>query len=186
VRLAGKLVERLLALTPDESQIPNWGRSFGRMLRTKHQRETNPRPHLSAALVLYGDEFLRTLQKRSLTRQRDLLGQARVTHQEFFEPRYLNYVQTSEQQLKQRNPALYGKFVEQRQATRHNMSGGMLVVSADMLTRFDSDSSRLHAFAEFFHRHPEFPVLGFWEWDKQANPQRFGAPASKLTTEVHA
>lgn len=185
VRLAGKLVERLLALTPDESQIPNWGRSFGRMLRTKHQRETNPRPHLSAALVLYGDEFLRTLQKRSLTRQRDLLGQARVAHQEFFEPRYLNYVQTSEQQLKQRNPALYGKFVEQRQATRHNMSGGMLVVSADMLTRFDSDSSRLHAFAEFFHRHPEFPVLGFWEWDKQANPQRFAAPASKPTPEVH-
>jgi len=186
VRFAGKLVERLLTLSADESQVPSWGRSFGRMIRTKHQRETNPRPHLSAALVLYGDGFLWALQKQTARRQQDLLGKARVAHEDFFGPRYLQYVQTAEQKLKKRAPTLYRQFLEQRQATRHNMSGGMLVVSADMLMRFDSDSSRLHAFAEFFRKHAEYPVLEFWEWDKQANPQRFGVPTVKPPAEAHA
>jgi hypothetical protein len=57
------------------------------------------------------------------------------------------------------------------------MSGGVMLVSAEVLARFDGETSRLAGFAEYFHNHAQCPVLDFWQWDERLNPQRFGTAA---------
>ena len=71
---------------------------------------------------------------------------------------------------------------------RHTMTGGVLLVSAEVLARFDSEPSRLAAFAEFFQNHAQCPVLNFWQWDERLNPQRFvpAAPTPKAVQPPQA
>jgi len=47
-----------------------------------------------------------------------------------------------------------------------------------LLEKFDQEEARLLRFAESFRHHPERPVLDFWKWDSQMNPQPFVPPSS--------
>ena len=61
------------------------------------------------------------------------------------------------------------------------MTGGLFQATAETLTRFDSEESRLAAFAEFFRHHPPAPVLDFEQWSKQRDLP--GKEAATLAVE---
>jgi len=186
--MAAQFLARLLELRGDESLVPEWGRQFGRLMRNRHQGEAKAKPNLSYALTLFGDQFLHQVQRDAATGRKQALGKARECHQAAFFGRYEDYLRQSEIALQRASPALYAAFLERRQETRHRLLGGLFLASAETLARFDSERSRLLGFAEFFHRHPEHPVLDFWEWDARLNPQGFGGGgmnASRLQ-EAHA
>lgn len=158
---AARFVERLLAVERDPKRVPDWGRRFGARMREKHRTDAKARPHLSAALVLYGDEFLRLLCQESSGREREALGRSRSERQTALMPAYLDFLRIEEERLQQADPARYAKFAEERRVTRQRMTGGLFLASADTLARFDSDTSRLLAFAEaFVDRVPDF-----WRWE---------------------
>jgi hypothetical protein len=171
--MAAKFVLRLLSLDGDKSQIPDWGKGFGRLMREKHQGDPKAKPNLCFALVLFGDKFLRVLQQEVLTRKQAALGKARHAHQKFFDCEYLVYLRSAEAQLRERDPSLYETFEQNRQRVRQLMTMGPFVASADRIARFESDESRLLDLAAFFKDHPTKPVFNFWQWDARLNSKPF-------------
>ena len=184
-RIAGGFVERLLALERNEHRVPDWGHEFGALIRQKHRSEAKAKPHLSSAISLYGNEFLRTLQQQATARQKESMDTAKVAHEAAFSPAYKQYLQQAEVEMKHTKPALYDAFLEQLRETRHNLSGGVILVSAETLALFDSEEHRLYAFAEFFRNHPQNTIFSFWQWDAQKNPQRFGYIHRISNQEAH-
>ncbi len=188
IEMAAKFVARLLTLQRNEAMVPEWGRRFGRLMRDKHQGDLRAKPNLSMALVLYGDRFLRVLQGEISARQTEALGKARAAHQATFTPEYMQYLRQAEAELQRTNPELYEAFAEDRRQSRHSLSSSPFLTSAEWLARFDSEKNRLLAFVDFFDKHAQHPVLGFWEWDTQRNLHRFGSGnvADSGTQEAHA
>ena len=174
VTTAAQYLERLRRLDPDAGAVPEWGRRFGQFMREKHRGDDRAKPNLSFALVLHGDEFLRVLQRETAARQRESLGKAREAHQTAFRDRWRDYLRETEKRVQASHPGLYAAFAAERARHRHLMSGGVMLVSAEVLARFDGETSRLAGFAEYFHNHAQCPVLDFWQWDERLNPQRFG------------
>jgi hypothetical protein len=174
VALATQFVERLLGQQQDEALIPEWGRRFGRMMREKHQADARSRPNLSTSLVLYGDKFLRLLASEAAARHNEALGKPKAAHQTAFTPAYMAYLRQAETDLQRASPAVYEAFVEEQRKARHALTSSSFPISGAWLERFDSEASRLWAFAEFFARHPQHRVLSFWDWDAQRNPLGFG------------
>lgn len=159
--MAARFVERLLALDRDPGKVPDWGRQFGGRMRDKHRNDARARPHLSAALVLYGDEFLRLLRQEASGRERALLGRSRAEREVARMPAYLDFLRAEEVRIQRSDPAGYARFTEERRQTRQRMTGGLFLASADTLARFDSETSRLLAFAEAFADR----VPDFWRWE---------------------
>ena len=185
--LASKFVMRLLVLQRNEELIPEWGRRFGCLMRNKHQGDAKAKPNLSAALVLYGDRFLQVLQGEFAARQRDAVGKAQEAHEAAFTPEYISYLRLTELTVQQSYARLYEAFIEARRNLRHLMTSGPFLASAELIQRFDSDTSRLLGFAEHFHKHSNCPVLSFWEWDTRLNPHRFASSQSNAgLQEQHA
>ncbi|MCP5523246.1 MAG: hypothetical protein H7A46_17055 [Verrucomicrobiales bacterium] len=183
LQTAAEFLERLPATEP--RPVAEWGRRFGRFMREKHAGDAHAKPNLSLALVPHGDGFLRLLQRETQARHQKALGKARAAHEAAFSGQWQAYVMAAEVRLQGQHAALYATFVQERDRQRHAMTGGRIVASAETLARFDADSARLQAFAEFFRNHPDCPVLDFWQWDQQLNPERFGTKtgsASDLTT----
>ena len=175
LQAAGQFVAGLLELRRDENLVPEWGRQFGQLMRAKHQGDPKAKPNLSYALTLYGGLFLSQRQREAAAHRKKALGTAKERHQAAFYVRYEDYLRQTEIALQKADSALYAAYLEHRRETRHRMTGGLLLASADTLAKFDSERSRLLCLAEFLHRHPRYPVLDFWEWDAQLNPQRFGS-----------
>jgi hypothetical protein len=161
-QMAAHFVERLMGLESAQGKVPDWGRRFGARMREKHRNDSRARPHLSAALVLYGDEFLRFLRQEASGRERALLGRSRAEREAARMPDYLDFLRAEEVRLQRIDPARYAGFTEERRRTRQRMSGGLFLASADTLARFDSETSRLLAFAEAFGDR----VPDFWRWDE--------------------
>ena len=174
ISVSVKFVSRLLAQESDKTKMPEWGRRFGHFMRERHQGDAKAKPNLSFALVLYGDKFLRLLQNEATARHANALGQAREAHQKAFLDEYISYLRQAHEKLQQSNPSIYKPFVEHRTRLRRLMASGPFLSSAERLSRFDSDESRLLDFGEFFHEHPDQFVLSFWRWDDLINPRRFG------------
>jgi len=179
LQVASLFVERLLALEPDRTRVPEWGRAFGKLVRAKLRNDPQAKPFLSAMLGLFGNEFLRQRQNEATTVRKQALGRAREAHQEAFAGAYRQYLQQTEIEFQRTSPALYEAFLEHRRELRHTMSGGLFLASAETLARFDSEECRLVTFAEFFHHHPQRPVSDFWAWDTRHNPFRFGSGAAE-------
>ncbi len=175
IQTAAQFLDRLQRLDQDPQRVPEWGGRFGQFMREKHRGDSRAKPNLSFALVLHGGEFLRLLQREASARGKAALGRAREAHQAAFRDRWREYVRATELRVQESQPQAYAAFVAERNRLRHSMTGGLFLFSAETLARFDGESSRLAGFAEFFHNHPQCPVLDFWQWDERVNPQRFGA-----------
>jgi hypothetical protein len=135
---------------------------------------------------LYGDAFLRSVQQATAPRQRIASDATRAAHETAFTAAYRQYLRGVEERFQRENPTLYAGFLEERRRTRHAMTGGLFLASAETLARFDSEASRLEALAEFCQRRPGHGVLGFWEWDAQQNPHRFRPQGPALTGQAGA
>lgn len=168
---ATRFLARLQGL--ESRPVAAWGRRFGRFMREKHAADPHAKPNLSFALVLHGDGFLRMLQGEDATRTKDALERARAAHEATFSPRWQAYLRAAEADLQERHPALYDAFRQGRERVRRAMSGRVFVASAETLARFEGEPARLAALAQFFHNHPQCPVLDFWQWDRERNPDRF-------------
>ena len=175
VKLASKFVERLITQEGNEAAVPEWGRRFGRFMRAKHRDCAHAKPNLCLALVPFGFAFLSQLKQESATRRQETLGKPKEAHESAFMPAYTDYLRQAETDLQRANPAAYAAFTKERLEARHSLSSSSFVTSAAWLERFDREESRLFGFAEFFARHPQHRVLGFWDWDARLNPRRFGS-----------
>jgi len=197
---AARFVERLLAREGNESVVPEWGRQFGCLMRQKHHGDVKARPNLSFAIVLHGDEFLRTVERGRSARARNALEKSHAARHAALRIEYLTYLRLAERDAQQTAPGFYAAFAQERDRTRRAMTGGLFQAAPETLAKFDSEESRLLAFAEFFRHHPQRPVLDFAQWDNQQNllekeaapaagerdPVRFSSPAATETSEPAA
>jgi hypothetical protein len=171
IQAAARFLERLQGL--ESRPVAEWGRRFGRFMREKHAADPHAKPNLSFALVLHGDGFLRVLQREDATQRKDALGKARAAHEATFSSRWQAYLRAAEADLQERHPACYDAFRQDRERIRRAMSGRVFKARDETLARFEGEPARLAALAQFFHNHPQCPVLDFWQWDQQRNPDRF-------------
>jgi len=167
VQMAAKFIERLPRSATPATEVPEWGRRLGSFMRSKHQGDARAKPNLSFALVLHGDEFLRTVQNERSARQQDASGKAQEARHAALMPEYLAYLRLAEKTVQRTDPRLYAAFTRKREHTRQAMTGGLFLASADTLACFDSEESRLTAFAEFFRNDPRHPVPDLDQWARE-------------------
>ena len=163
-----KRVQRLAS-----GSAADWGRQFGDSMREKHAGDPRAKPNLSLALVPYGDAFLRGLQRQHAAQRRAADEAARAAHETAFSARWQNYLRSAEADLQASHPDLYATFRQDRDRVRQSMSGGLFTARPEILASFDGEAARLADFASFFHHHSQCPVLDFWQWDQQLNPDKF-------------
>jgi hypothetical protein len=170
---AARFVQQLLALEPEASLVPQWGRRLGRLVRAKHQGDAKAKPFLTSALTLYGEELVRGFHQARTRRRAERQRQARAEHHHACRPAYEEYLRATEQTYQEQYPARYAEFLRQRQQARDFARHTLRSESSTLLSSLDGEASRLHAFAECFRQDPYHPVLTFWQWDRQYNPQPF-------------
>jgi hypothetical protein len=155
-----------LGCTDANGPAAELGRSFGKLVRAKHNGDPRAKPFLTSAIVLYGDEFALSMQRTRSTRQRMAQEKAKEAHYAANSDRYQAYLRQAEIALQRSNAALYGAFLEEREKTFDTMRQFRVDLS-----RFQTEPARLAAFAQFFAKHAEFRIFEFWEWDRQLNEQ---------------
>ena len=164
IHAAAAFVSRLLALRHEPAAVPEWGRQFGALVRQRNSGNPKARPHLSAALVLHGDAFLRQLEGRSSAFATSARQKAQAARQAALWPRYTAYLRLAEIEAQQSASELYTAFQLQRRRTREAMAGGLFHASPETLARFDGEESRLLALAEYFASRKSNAVLTFDTW----------------------
>ncbi len=175
--VGARFVDRLLALDPDEQRIPEWGRQFGIRIKQRHRTDARARPHLCSALVLYGDEFLQAIERSRSVNRAKRGSQAEEARAAERMPAYLTFLRAMEGRLRNDEAARYARFLDERRLTRQRMTGGLFLASADTLARFDSEPSRLLAFAEFFRG--QVPDINTWDGHgPDISSVRFHGPAA--------
>jgi hypothetical protein len=132
---------------------------------------------------LFGDQFLTRIQQERSSRQDERRAAARAAHQVVFASAYRTYLRNEEARLRENHPILYEAFLKQRDEKRRQMTAGPIVAPASWLAAFDAEDARLEGLAAYFSNHPQYRILGFWEWDRRLNPAGFGA---RIQGEVHA
>lgn len=168
---AKQFVQQLPGYQSESPLVAEWGRRFGRFVRGKQNGDSNAKAYLRTALTLYADEFLRLAHRGFRNQRHAALQEAKERHQKEFLSAYHEYLRQTETRLRDASPAAYGRF-EERRAQERDCMARTLSNPAKVLVGWETEQCRLDAFAEFFAKHPEYPVLDFWRWDAQLNPGR--------------
>jgi hypothetical protein len=188
VRAAEPFVVRLLELWPEETRIPEWGRQFGayvrRCVRTSEQSTSGgrgvPLPKSVAAwLRAYGDEFYLNLMERRRQGERQALAAAKKAHQERFSQAFQEYLREQEKELRENYPDLYTRFLEDEEEARGRFERMLPAGSkfrGEALRTFDEESEHLERLTAFLRGQDGAPVVDFWTWDAELNPERFERP----------
>jgi hypothetical protein len=165
------LVEALLRVWPDTTQVEAWGRAFG-----KHAAEQQaPNQHalsLSVAARLFGDAFV-VLAQRDRERHQQRMAQAkREGHEARLKDEYRRYLLVCEARLREQDPERYRDFLAYRDERRNGLLRFSRSGAESALMRgFDTEGARLEDFRMFFS--PE--VLDFTAWDAHRNQQGVSA-----------
>lgn len=169
VHAAASVVGRLLEIDRNPSLVPEWAREFGRFVRGRQRGDARAKPYLGPAALLHADDFVRRVRLRAQrARVADPLP-VQPSRQESFADAYHQYLAQTEQRYRHELPDLYAEFTQHRQQSRHIIESGLCRELPRMLEWFDADATRLSAFAKYFRRHRQHPVLGFEQWDARYN-----------------
>jgi hypothetical protein len=165
------MVDALLSVWPDTTQVEAWGRQFGQ--RAAEQQGPNQRPvSLSLAVRLFGDAFV-VWARRDCERHRSReAASQREAHEARSKGDYLRYLRACEVRLQEQEPARYREFLAYREERRTSLVRFAPSGAESILMRgFETEAARLDDFRTFCS--PE--VLDFAAWDAQHN--REGLPA---------
>jgi hypothetical protein len=179
VETASAFILRLLAIDPSPTKIPEWGRRFGRLVRSRHPSGSAAPTFLWLTLVAYGDSFLQQLQGDRRNHSEAGQAKSRELHMARFRSAYLDFLRVEEARVRRDRPDLGTAFDTHRAELRRKMTDAAVRAPVTWLARFDSEESRLTGFAEFFARHPEHPVPDFWQWDQRFNTATSTGAANK-------
>lgn len=164
---ADRFVAHLLSVHQDEKRIPEWGSRFGSFVRTKHQNDSSAKPFLSTALTLYGDEFYLSVRSEQARSLKTVLKEERKQHLQKHRDKYNAYLVERAKSLEAFAPENYRGFQESWK--RKRVAG-------------EDAEPKTKAFWDHFVRRGraprKFPILGFWEWDRQLNTEPFEAGES--------
>lgn len=149
------------------------GRSFGIFVRAGQGVDSKTRPHLSSALVQFGNAFRKNLRSKGAVRDMEARQRARKAHHDAFQAGYMGYLGAAEKSCQTGNTALYEAFHQDWQRRLADMASGPLRLSGATLERLGSEAARLHAFFDFCRKSGQLRLLDFWEWDGQQNPTPF-------------
>jgi hypothetical protein len=164
---AAALLEGLIAISPDPTQVERWGRQFAR-----HAAERRPlhQPPLALSLAArhFGDAFVAWVRRDRERESRQSASAQREAEATRFKTDYLRYLQACEQRLQQEEPARYREFLEHRDQRRR----GLLRITRNgvqsaLLRGFDTEPARLQHFREFFSEE----VFDFPGWHARRNQE---------------
>jgi hypothetical protein len=157
-----------LGLSGNEKAAAEAGKAFGKLVRDQHHANPKAQPFLGTALVLFGDEFVRSRHRKTSEQKRSASQTAQEAHKRANWSAYMSYLCQDEKSLQQVNAALYAAFEDERQRGFESMRQFNIDPA-----RFQTEEARLVAWAEFFSKHSEHRVFDFWEWDSEMNQNGF-------------
>ena len=154
------LLQALLAIWPDTSQVEGWGRQFARHA-AERQRPNQPPMSLSLAARLFGDAFVEGLRRDRERQVRQTATTQREAEQARLKADYLRYLQTAEDRLREQDPARYQAFLAQREDRRRGLLRfARNGVPSVLLRGFETQGARLEDFRAFFSGE----VVDFASW----------------------
>ncbi len=178
------LIERLAGTGCGGSSPVGWGTDLATLVRRSDPRPQRAAGSLAAAIGAHGDNFLYLVQERRKKAERRDLVELRRMHQTKHQTAYLAYLRACRDHLRSDRYGVYRLFEESEHRQRKELQEGFVArvgLSDRMLQAFDREEDQLTRFWLFFAKHAEHPVLDFWAWDDQHNPDRL--PAVSPTPE---
>jgi len=165
IEICERYVDKLLKISPDESQIENWGRTFGEMFKSKLSN-INAQVYISLlpALRSFGDEFYIREKDKIQKEIKKNEEAAREKHQKRYVREYMKFLRLTEGTFRENRREDYQKFLDSRESQCQAMINGPFPFK-EWLKDFNTEESRLAAFQASF---PE-EILNFWGWDRAFN-----------------
>jgi hypothetical protein len=160
---AETFVQRLVRATAGESTPGEWGRTLGHLARDQR----NPFPSLTLAIRQLGDTYLVQMEKQRLHGQLASITQQRDQHEQTHRSAWLRWLAEREADMRVTRQDDFAGFIAKRENERADLIADPKPWSRRVLEHFDTNSSRLSAFREFFH------LPDFWQWDAEFNSQSF-------------
>jgi len=173
--LAARYVARLLEIWPAEELVADWGREFGALVAKKTAGDGRRIVSCVTALRSHSDEFYKTFQANRQRAIRKAVEQARQEHEREFRPQYVEYLRAENRRIREENPEAYRLFQEKRAEKRAEIEKNPFFIRREKLREQQLrhfDGRLLLDLKEFFD-----DVLGFWQWDKECNPEHFDESA---------
>ena len=169
-------VARLQEITSDPMKMIELAHDFG--VFVKDAEASNPKALRSfvVAVRTHGDKFYLTLLERRKKERRQAINEARKSHEHLFKDAYSNYLRTRETEIQVEFAEYHKEFIQENDAARRRITDGPFAlhghIKERVLTSFDTEEGRLERLREFCIKR-SIPVLNFWEWDKNINPNTF-------------
>ena len=161
--LADAFVQRLIRATHDDTRVAEWGRALGQLARDQR----NPFPSLQLAIRQLGDAFLVTEEKKRLHAQLAATTKHRDDHETKYRAAWLVWLTEQEALIQRTQPDDHARFIAKRDRQRAELATERTPWAVKSQELFDTDSSRLSAFREFF------ALPDFWQWDTSINNEPF-------------
>jgi hypothetical protein len=160
---AETFVQRLLRATAGVSTPGEWGRALGHLARDQR----NPFPSLTLAIRQLGDTYLVQMEKQRLHGQLASITQQREQHEHIHRSAWLRWLAERETDMRITRQDDFAGFIVKRESERTELAADPKPWSRRVLESYDTDSSRLGAFRQFFG------LPDFWQWDAEFNSQSF-------------
>lgn len=119
-----------------------------------------PLPDEVARAIKKSEEVERGLSKKAFE-------ESRTKHEVRFREAYSDYLTSRIGQVEIEHPEAYSAFLEATREERERTS--KVLRSTPNLTQRMFEAMAL----QYFHKHSDCPILDFWEWDAQMNPEPF-------------
>jgi len=162
---ADPLVNALLRVWSDTTQVAAWGREFGK--HAAERQAPNPRAQsLSLAVRLFGDAFVVWAQRDRERHQQRMAQAKREAAEARLKDEYRRYLLACEVRLQEQDPARYRAFLVYREERRKALIRFARSGAESALMRgFDTEGARLGDFQVFCV--PD--VLDFPAWEAHHN-----------------
>jgi hypothetical protein len=183
---AAQLVERVAGAGCDAANPAGWGTDLATLVRRSEYRPGRAPGSLAAAIATHGDNLLYLIQERRKKAERQGLVEVRRRHQAMHQSAYLAYLRACRDHLRSEQGDAYRLFEEMEHRRRKELQEGFVArvgLSERMLQAFDREEDQLTRFWLFFAKHAEHPVLDFWAWDEQHNPDSFAPTIAQSSSE---
>lgn len=175
---ATPFVQMLLELTPEPTQMSEWGREFGAYARKMEQDNPKVIRSLVYALRAHGDAYYLAWREKRKQKIAETRVAARDAHRGRYQERYQDYLRTREEQIRDEASDAYTLFAQDEAEKRDKYRTGIFAnskLALRILETHDREEERLERFRTFFQKETLPEVLDFWEWDDRFNAERFKA-----------
>ncbi len=169
LKQAERLSSRSNLKNTSEAQL---GKLFADFVKAQDQSKKTPVRTLSLAVKVYGDDFLKAIQKRNEVERKESQAELRKRHESLFGGAYDRFIESLASEL-EIDEDLQSRFEINLQDKVKKLRKLSEKAAQMVLEEAQDVTKRKRLLVEFAQTNGVVAVPGFWEWDRTRNETPF-------------